>query len=288
LEQVQRLQPPLEQFLLDLRDGAWAFIIGVKDFLLGLIVSIYLLYNKEVFLAQAKKLILALFSEKAATSTLSVLAKTNRTFKSYFAGKALDSFIVGMLTFVGMTVFDMPYAVLISFLIGVCNMIPFFGPLIGAIPSILLILVEDPKQAVIFAIFILALQQFDGNFLDPKIQGDNIGLPTFWVLFAIFLGGGLFKFFGMVASVPLFAVIYMLLRDVINNRLKTKGLPHHTEDYLDPDYTFAIKVPKEERIARAKKAKIDKATPLPSSKDEDILVGTTVKNPNKKNDKKQP
>jgi predicted PurR-regulated permease PerM len=228
---VQNFRPYFEEFLLKMRDGTIAFAIGIKNFLIGCIVAIYLLFSKETLLAQFKKTIIAIFPANANRTIIYVLSKTNNTFKKFLASNILDSILVAMVNFIAMRIFDMPYAVLISFIIGITNMIPFFGPFIGAIPSTFLIFVENPKQALIYAIIILAIQQFDGNILAPKLFGDSLGLPTFWVLFAIFLGGGLFGFIGMVAFIPLFAVIYTLLKEYVTIKLQKKGLPTSTEEY---------------------------------------------------------
>jgi predicted PurR-regulated permease PerM len=232
-DEVQNFRPYFEDFLVKMRDGTIAFAVGIKNFLIGCIVAIYLLFSKETLLAQFKKTIIAIFPTNAHYTILYVLSKTNNTFKKFLASNILDSILVAMVNFIAMRIFDMPYAVLISFIIGITNMIPFFGPFIGAIPSVFLIFVENPKQALIYAIIILAIQQFDGNILAPKLFGDSLGLPTFWILFAIFLGGGLFGFIGMVAFIPLFAVIYTLLKEYVTIKLQKKGLPTSTTEYYE-------------------------------------------------------
>ncbi len=213
-------------------DSAWSFIVGLKDCVLGIFVSIYLLYSKETFLAQCKKLVYAFFSEKKRGHILSVTSRANSTFINFISGKALDSLIIGILAFIGLMVLDIrTYAVLLSVVIGVTNMIPFFGPFIGAIPCALLILLTTPEKTLIFVLFIFILQQFDGNILGPKILGNSLGLSTFWIIFAIFVGGGLFGFIGMVAFVPLFAVVYSIISEVIMVKLHRKRLPVETEYY---------------------------------------------------------
>ncbi|MBP0966362.1 MAG: AI-2E family transporter, partial [Oscillospiraceae bacterium] len=158
--------------------------------------------------------------------------------------------LIGLLCFIGMTILKMPYITLISILIGVTNIIPFFGPIIGAVPSALLILLSEPRKVIPFVIFILVLQQFDGNFLGPKILGDSLGLPMFWILFAITIGGGMFGFGGMVAFVPLFAAVYTLFSDFLSGQLHKKGLPPDTECYMTNEIHFsAAKHPKEEAPA---------------------------------------
>ena len=161
------------------------------------------------------------------------------TFMHFFSGKTLDSILIALLCFIGMTILKMPYITLISITVGVTNIIPFFGPIIGAVPSALLILLSEPRKVIPFVIFILVLQQFDGNFLGPKILGDSLGLPMFWILFAITIGGGMFGFIGMVAFVPLFAAVYALFSDFLSDRLHKKGLPKDTECYMTDDIHYA-------------------------------------------------
>ena len=222
--------------------GAYSIFNAVKNFVLGIMVAIYLLYNKERYLAQIKKLMYALFPEKKVHTALHVGSRISYTFMHFLSGKSLDSLIIGLLCFLGMTLMDMPYTVLISLIVGVTNIIPFFGPFIGAIPSAFLILLSQPSKVIPFVIFILVLQQFDGNFLGPKILGDSLGLPTFWVLFAIFAGGGLFGFVGMVAFVPLFAALYTFTKEFLAQRLSRKGLPCDTDSYMTGDPVFAEKL----------------------------------------------
>lgn len=207
---------------------------GILNALIGLIVSIYFLYSKEIFFAQAKKVLYALFKRSRADRIIRVAALSNRTFTGFVSGKVIDSVIIGILCFVGLTAMKMPYTLLISVIVGVTNMIPFFGPIIGAVPATLIVLLVDPLKALLLLLFIIALQQFDGNILGPRILGDSTGLPTLWVLFAIIVGGGLFGFVGMMVSVPTFAVIYTLIREFIGGRLKQRGLPSGTRDYKRP------------------------------------------------------
>lgn len=248
LDGVNKFEPMLDSILA--KDGiianvtgsAWSFIIGLKDCLLGLIVSIYLLYSKETFLAQATKIVYALFQEKTRNKILKIASQTNHTFGHFLTGKALDSFIIGILTFIGMSFMDLKnYAVLIGVIIGITNMIPFFGPIIGAVPSGLLILLTAPEKTIIFIIFIFLLQQFDGNILGPKILGNSLGLSAFWIMFAIFIGGGLFGLAGMIAFVPLFAVFYSIAREFINTKLERKKLPVSTAYYKTENNEQSVK-----------------------------------------------
>ena len=201
---------------------------------IGLVISIYLLADKENFVARSKKIVYAQFKRERADRIIRVASLSNRTFTGFVSGKLIDSLLIGIICFVALTAMRMPYALLISVIIGVTNIIPFFGPVIGAVPSVLIVLLVDPRKALLLLIFIVALQQFDGNILGPQILGDSTGLPNFWVMFAIIVGGGLFGFTGMLVSVPVFAVIYALLRESLANRLKSRGLPVKTEDYDQP------------------------------------------------------
>lgn len=228
---IDKLQPDIENFLTNLTKGAMNFLIGVKNFILGVIVSVYFLLSKEKLLAQFRKVTLAIFSKRTCKRIFNVYHKSNKMFIGFISGKIIDSIIIGILCFIIMRIIGINYSVLISLIIGVTNIIPFFGPFIGAIPSAFLVFFDNPKDVIPFLIFILLLQQFDGNILGPRILGDSTGLPAFWVLFAIFLGGGLFGFAGMLLGVPTFALIYALFRDYVENKLKRKRLPTETDDY---------------------------------------------------------
>ena len=162
-----------------------------------------------------------------------VCTETNKVFAGFLSGKIIDSAIIGVLCFIGLTIMNMPYNIMISVLVGVTNIIPFFGPIIGAIPSTALMLFIDPKKAIILLIFIVILQQFDGNILGPKILGDSTGLPGFWVLVSLFFFGNLFGFIGMVIAVPTFALLYTFTRESVVQRLRKKKLPVDTDYYME-------------------------------------------------------
>lgn len=232
---INDFMPKLGEFAVKIKDGALGLVVGVKDFVIGFIIAIYMLYSKEKFLAQLRKLITALLPYGAKEVLFSVAARTNQMLGGFISGKIIDSIIIGILTFICMTIMKMDFVALISVVVGVTNIIPFFGPFIGAIPSAFLLLVAAPKQVIPFVIFIIILQQFDGNILGPKILGDSTGLSPFWVMFAIFIGGGMFGFAGMVLGVPIFAVIYSLTRDFVSYLLNKKGLSPNTEDYYPGD-----------------------------------------------------
>ena len=208
----------------------------VWNLLIGFIISVYLLASKEKFAAQAKKITYALFSKNTANIIINNFRFTNKTFTGFLSGKIVDSILIGMFCFIGTTLMQTPYASLISVIIGVTNVIPFFGPYLGAIPSIILVFIVDPTHplnCVYFAIFIILLQQFDGNFLGPKILGESTGLTGFWVIFAITFFGGLLGVFGMIIGVPLFAVIYAAINSFVNARLAQKDMSRDTKDYMD-------------------------------------------------------
>ncbi|MDO4311950.1 MAG: AI-2E family transporter [Eubacteriales bacterium] len=219
-----------------LTTGVIDFVSEIFNALIGVIVSIYILYSKDTFGKQGKKITYALLDPHHANLVLHITQKANEIFGGFLIGKIVDSMIIGVLCFLGLSALSMPYTLLVSVIVGVTNVIPFFGPYIGAIPSAILILLADPMKGVYFLIFILILQQIDGNFIGPKILGNSTGLSSFWVIFAILLGGGLFGFMGMLLGVPTFAVIYYILQMIINSRLQKKNLPEDTEYY--DEYSF--------------------------------------------------
>ncbi len=217
-------------------------VIGVLKFLwnslIGLIISVYVLASKEKFTGQAKKLTYSIFDREYANIVINNFRFTHRTFIGFISGKILDSIIIGLLCFIGTSIMQTPYAALVSVIVGVTNVIPFFGPYLGAIPSAILILIVDPMHplnCVYFVIFILVLQQFDGNFLGPKILGSSTGLTGFWVIFSITLFGGLFGVMGMFVGVPIFAVIYAAIKAFVNASLKKKQIPLDSDDYIYVD-----------------------------------------------------
>lgn len=207
----------------------------VKNIVIGCVVSIYFLEGRNHFLAQARKLTYCCFSEPLANAVLGEVRFANKIFGGFIRGKLLDSLIIGVICFVVVTIMDMPYTMLISVIIGLTNIIPFVGPFIGAVPCVLLILTVNPMQSLYFIIFIIILQQFDGNILGPKILGQSTGVSGFWVLFAILFFGGLFGFVGMVIAVPVFAVIYNLTSQFVSKKLREKNLSSKTEDYESLD-----------------------------------------------------
>ena len=223
-------------FIKSLSQGFLSFLLHLWNFIIGFIISIYVLWSKESHVARAKKLTYAIFSRETANAIVEGFRHTHRTFIGFFFGKIVDSIIIGLLCYIGCTLMQIPNTLLISIIIGVTNIIPFFGPYFGGIPSAILIFAYDPMHpmpAVAFAIFIVCLQQFDGNILGPRILSTSTGLTGFWVIFSITLFGGLFGLLGMVIGVPVFAVIYAGIKQFSRIRLKKKGYPYHTKDYLE-------------------------------------------------------
>lgn len=232
----------LTQVLPNLFGGVMRFTSGLLDVVVGIIIAIYLLLSKEIFYAQVKKLLFAFFPRRVAQATLNLTHDSNAIFCGFISGKILDSAIIGVLCFIGCSVLQMPYTVLVSFIVGVTNVIPYFGPFIGAIPSIFIIMIADPLKSLVFAVFVLILQQLDGNIIGPKILGDSTGLSAFWVIFAVTFFGGLFGFVGMLIGVPTFAVIYALVRNFAEFKLGKKGLKTQTPDFASQENPIFQKV----------------------------------------------
>lgn len=247
LRNVDKYSEELESFLNDIvvqKSSALIktvslSVIGVLkvlwNFILGFIISIYVLSIKERLAGQAKKTVYAVFERNTANIVLNNFRFTHKTFIGFVGGKILDSIIIGIICFICTSIMKTPYAALVSLIIGVTNVIPFFGPFLGAIPTTILIFVVDPVHplnCVYFILFIFVLQQFDGNILGPRILGNSTGITGFWVLFSITLFGGLFGVLGMIVGVPIFAVIYATIKSYINSALRKKNMPEDTALYL--------------------------------------------------------
>lgn len=205
------------------------------NFIIGFVISIYVMYSKETFAGQAKKIVYSILRTPTANQFIKDVRFASDTFIGFISGKIIDSFIIGCICFIGTSLLKMPYALLISVIVGVTNVIPFFGPYLGAVPSAILILMVSPVKCFYFIIFILILQQVDGNLIGPKILGESTGLSGFWVIFSITVFGGIMGIPGMIIGVPLFAVLYAFFRRHTNRRLEKRGLPTQTEQYLDVD-----------------------------------------------------
>lgn len=205
-------------------DYITTIVSQVINFLIGIIIALYILMDSEKFALQMKKILLAILPEKAARSFGSVCRLTADMFYKFISGKAIDSLIIGVICYIGCLLLNMPYAVLIAVVVGITNMIPVFGPFIGAVPCFTILVMINWVKAAEFFVFIVVLQQCDGNIIGPYILGDAVGLPTLWVMFAIIVGGALFGVIGMFIGVPTFAVIYTLAKQWIHHRLETKQL----------------------------------------------------------------
>ena len=200
--------------------GVMSFVAFLKNLVIGLIVSVYLLASRKKFGQQGKLILYSLVKRRWADLFLEEICYADKMFGGFINGKILDSAIIGVLCYIACLIFKFPSALLVSVIIGVTNVIPFFGPFIGAIPATLLILIQNPIKALWFVLFVLVLQQVDGNIIGPKILGNTTGLSSFWVLFAILLFGGLWGFVGMIIGVPLFAVIYDVIKKLVIHGLK--------------------------------------------------------------------
>ncbi len=211
--------------------SVFAVFRELVSMLIGLIVSIYVLVSKDKFLAQSKKIVVALCSPETADRVMDHGRQINRIFNGFIIGKIIDSIIIGILCYIGVSALRMPYPELLAIIIGITNVIPYFGPIIGAVPCAILVVMNSPLQCLYFLIFLLILQQVDGNIIGPRILGENVGISSFWILVAISVGGGLFGFGGMLLGVPVFAVIYMIISDMVNRALKHKGQTIRTDDY---------------------------------------------------------
>lgn len=214
---VTAYTPKLISVLTDIAAQVWNFV-------LGFIISIYMLADKERFARQSKKLLYAIFRKSSAETIITGVRKMHVTFGGFVSGKIIDSLIIGVLCFFGMTILQIPYTPLVSVVVGVTNVIPYFGPFMGAIPSIFIILLDNPIKAVWFGVFILVLQQLDGNLIGPKIIGQKIGLSSFWVVFSLLIMGSLMGVVGLLLAVPIFALIYDFISYLCNRALAKKGL----------------------------------------------------------------
>lgn len=248
----ENLLPQLTNIMRSLTTGGMGFVGVVMDLFVGMIVAIYVLFSKERFVAQMKKVVYALLPIRGGNVVLKIARRADGMFGGFIKGKIIDSTIIGILCFLGLSLpfLQSPYTLLIAVMVGVSNIIPFFGPFIGAVPSALLLLMVDPWKCLWFIIFILVLQQVDGNIIGPRILGSSTGLSAFWVIFAILIFGGIFGFVGMIIGVPAFGMIYSLLAELLQGRLIRKDLPSATEDYLSLDQIEPAESPGEPVLRR--------------------------------------
>ncbi len=261
------LLPRVGSVVTSVTSGVYGVAKSIYNLIIGIIVSIYLLSDKEGFVAAVKRMTYSVFSVETADRLRSGLNFVDRTFMSFLNGKLLDSLIIGIICYIVCSILKMPYTLLVSVIVGVTNIIPFFGPLIGAVPSALIILMVDPTKCLIFIIFVIILQQIDGNIIGPRILGNSTGITGFWVMFSIILGGGLFGFWGLLLGVPVFVVIYSLVTSLIVKKLKRNDLPWELEDYKELDYIdpATLQVVKKasvrrEELAREKELKLKESS----------------------------
>ncbi len=233
---VNWLQNDLAGYVASFASSFASGVLGVlsflKNFLIGFIFALYLLFNKKILMRQLRKFMFAFLKPKTVLRLVRTGRRANKIFSGFLYGKLLDSFIIGVLCFLGIWAMKMPYTMLVAVVIGVTNIIPVFGPYLGAVPCAALILLYDPIKGLSFIAFIVLLQALDGNFIGPKILGNSTGLSAFWVVFAIVVAGGLFGVIGMLVGVPVFAVIYYLATSVVNHRLADQEMPTQS-DYYD-------------------------------------------------------
>ncbi len=205
---------------------------GALNWIVGLIISIYLLSSKDVLSAQLEKTVYALMKKNRARSMIDFAKETDQTFGRFILGKIFDSLIIGVLTFIVMSIVGIPYSPLVSLIIGVTNIIPFFGPFIGAIPSVFIVLIAEPKMAFWTLLIIIVIQQLDGNIIGPKIIGNTTGVSSLWIVVSIIVFGGIFGVVGMIAAVPVFAIFYKHFKNYVERKLDEKGMSTNTVDYL--------------------------------------------------------
>ena len=228
--------PNVNTYIKNLSSGVINALGVVVNIIIGLMVMMYLLNMKTTLASQAKKIVYAVAGVKIGNEIVTEARYTKNMFEKFIVGKIIDSIIIGIINYFFMVIIHMTYALLISVVVGVTNVIPFFGPFIGAIPSIILLLLISPVTALQFAVWILVLQQVDGNIIGPKILGQTTGLPSFWVLFSILLFGGLFGIVGMIIAVPTWAIIYRTISRLSEHFLKKKGLEPDSKHYMDLDH----------------------------------------------------
>lgn len=304
----EKILPGITDSLGTITSGIVGAVRAILNLLIGIIIAFYTMYNKEKFSGQCKKMCYAIMRRNTANGFIHNMRFTSKTFQNFIVGKLCDSIIIGLICFIAMVFLGLKeYALLVSVIIGVTNMIPLFGPFIGAIPSAILLFMDSPKSALVFIIMIIILQQFDGNILGPKILGSTTGLSGFWVIFAITIFGGWLGVLGWLVGVPIFAVIYSAIKAYVNTKLTEKGLSTNTEKYITVNYIddnhHYIKIPKEEvkELSNFKDSSIlsfisskfikdsesdsstekteDKSQPITSSKTEPAQT-TTIENQN--------
>lgn len=228
----KELLPQAQVYLASITSGVIYGVKLVTNILVGVIVSVYVLSSKETFAGQAKKIVYAVLKPARANLVIKTVRKSNEIFGGFISGKLLDSAIIGVLAYIVLAIMKMPDTMLLAVIIGVTNVIPFFGPFIGAIPSFIIVVLQNPVQGLYFLIFIFILQQIDGNIIGPKILGDSTGITPFWVVTSILVFGGLWGFPGMLLGVPVMAVLQYIVRNLLAYALKKRGLVSDTASYV--------------------------------------------------------
>lgn len=213
-------------------DKAFSVTSSILNIIMGIIISIYILIDKERFAALSKKIAYAILDKQRVIKLIDFIKYSENIFSRFIGGKILDSAIIGVLTFIILVIAKIPYTILIAVVIGVTNVIPVFGPFIGAIPCVIILFFIDPSKALWFILIIIIIQQIDGNIIGPYILGDSVGVSAFWILFSVLIFSKMFGIVGMVIGVPIFAVFYSLIKTIVEEKLKKKRLPLKTEDYL--------------------------------------------------------
>ena len=242
-----KLLPSMQNILSGAAIGVLSVVTWAKNLVIGIIVAVYMLASRKRFVQQAKLVLYSVFKPVWAGRIIEEIQYADKMFGGFINGEIMDSAIIGVLCYIGCLIFKFPSALLVSVIIGVTNVIPFFGPFIGAIPATLLILIQNPIKALWFVLFVLVLQQLDGNIIGPKILGNTTGLSSFWVLFAILLFGGLWGFVGMIVGVPLFAVIYDVIKKLVIHGLKRHEelelLSAYHDRFGDPEDDIPVQQP---------------------------------------------
>lgn len=253
-------------YIVSIVSSVYTVIKSILNLLIGIVVAVYILETKEKFKGQTKKIIYAFASPSAGNKIVGIIRRSNEIFGGFIIGKIIDSMIIGVIAYVACLIMRMPYPALLGIIIGVTNIIPFFGPFIGAIPCVILVGLHEPIMALYMTIFIVVLQQVDGNIIGPKILGDYTGLTSFWVIFSILIFGGFFGVPGMILGVPVFAVIYYLLKRFFEYKLRKKNMPTETEAYVRAvkldSKTMTLKYPEdlsEEEVRTEKKQSLRKS-----------------------------
>jgi predicted PurR-regulated permease PerM len=224
--------PQAQTYVLHITSGVITMVRAFFNFIIGIIVMAYVLMIQEELIGQSKKLIFAVFKTKQANTIIETLHKADEIFGGFITGKLIDSAIIGVICYLGCLIMHIPDSLLVAVIVGVTNIIPVFGPFIGAVPSLILVVIQSPWHALYLLIFIVILQQVDGNIIGPKILGNSTGLSAFWVMFAILIGGSMFGFAGMLLGVPVFAMIYYIVGKLANYGVSQKGLPTESGQYV--------------------------------------------------------